>query len=258
MAYKKFAASNVTATQAEDKSTGGQGVIVKRSPQGTYVPSLHQGQNVKPMQGGRLNGPVHDVAYFLCTTNPPGAVMVANPGDNAGVQPAKFYVYTPSSRLRCGISVYWELAEFAGGYHPLPTEIIIPRQEPAPVLKVEAFDVDPNSGNRIFLGQAYPSSGYANVSDSYEFDSASPLAVVTINQINDNCIDTTVSPWYDAAIWGASQPYPPGYVFLRCRASWEANVEMPRRELEDLFRQCRSELSYDLTPDKNTFLSASI
>lgn len=140
------------------------------------------------------------------------------PGDGTGATGTftlSPFIYTPSTRLRIGITVCIEPDNQSA-----PDAAFVVQ----PTWHIRAMARDPETGRETALQNVYPVSGSANLPDAFEADSSSMLlrADVVIT-------DTAFAAAYCPNTQRAS---------LVCFATWEPNVPIADVELQQLYDKC--------------------
>ncbi len=217
----KWAKEYQLNTDKTDNLRGG--LFGRRSPSG--VEHLKIG-NVQPINNTPFSGNGFSLERVLARYLPNGA------GGLTGEFPLQAFVYTPTSRFRCKISVYFESdngsIEFAAGATP-------------PTWRIRAMDRSPTTGREVPLQVAYPSGGgFVNLPDAYEFESAGPISRVEL-VLNDDAFSQAFAPTNNG-------------VNVKIVASWEptaGSFESNQSELRRLYGLCSVVIPSFINIDNN-------
>lgn len=133
-----------------------------------------------------------------------------------GTQNIVAYVYSPSSRMRCRITVAIEPDN--QGQQGDPAFNVTPQWS------ITNINRNPETGRETPLQLAYPDTGLADLPDSAEFDTASELFRVNVT-LADNAFSSSYIPNTQRA----------NVVLF---AHWEPNLEMTKEEYADLTALC--------------------
>jgi hypothetical protein len=150
-----------------------------------------------------------------------GRYVLAGEGGASGNCVIRAFVKTPSIRLNVGLRV---------GFEPdLGQEPAAPTFSTQPTWFITVISINPDTGRRVSLNQAYPSSSTAQLPDGYELNSACDMLQVTAT-LNSANFAASFLPNTDRA----------NCVLI---VSWEPNTEIPNDELRRLYSLCEIESS---------------